>query len=80
METPEVNFDDLETEPILYNYGPTLTTLTGFWAWLYRGMIPMYGEFEAKARVFEYMLACPTKKEKEAVSAPQLNTAEPEWA
>lgn len=47
---PIVLTDAVEPEKITYHYGSQLVTLTGTLAWLYRGMIRMYGEDEAKER------------------------------
>ena len=47
---PVVIAEAVEPEPITYHFGTVIATLTGFHAWLYRGMIWMYGEDEAKTR------------------------------
>ena len=47
---PTVVFEAAEPESIAYKYGACYITLTGFYAWLYRGMIWMYGEKEAAER------------------------------
>ena len=51
---PEVFFEPAEPESIVYQFGTIYEKLTGFHAWLYRGMIAMYGESEAKNRFFGY--------------------------
>ena len=47
---PVVSFEMVEPDSILYQRGRVTVTLTGFLAGLYRGMIWMYGETEAKER------------------------------
>ena len=50
---PVVMTETVEPESILYQRGRITTTLTGFLAGLYRGMIWMYGEAEAKERFWQ---------------------------
>ena len=47
---PVVLTEYVEPESIEFRYGRHFTILTGFWAFLYRGMIWMYGEEEATIR------------------------------
>lgn len=47
---PTVTLEAVEPENITYHFGECLVTLTGFNAWLYRGMIGMYGKAEATER------------------------------
>ena len=47
---PTVTLEAVEPESIIYHFGGCLVTLTGFHAWLYRGMIGMYGKAEATER------------------------------
>lgn len=50
MATPTVITQAVEPEPITYKRGTVYVKLTGFNAWLYRGMIGMYGKTEATER------------------------------
>lgn len=47
---PTVILEAVEPEGIAYHFGEHSCWLTGFDAWLYRGMIWMYGEAVAAAR------------------------------
>ena len=47
---PTVMLEAVEPESIIYHFGGCLVTLTGFNAWLYRGMIGIYGKAEATER------------------------------
>lgn len=47
---PVIMTESVEPESIAYKYGLTYVKLTGFLANLYRGMVMMYGESEAKER------------------------------
>lgn len=69
MTKAEVTFEIGSTEPISYKRGNALVTLTGFNAWLYRGMIGMYGKEEATERFWWHW-------HKKAVFVPQHNTAQ----
>ena len=53
VQPTEVVFEAKEPEPIIYQYGLVYEKLHGFWAGFYRGLIWMYGEEEAKARLYE---------------------------
>jgi hypothetical protein len=50
MVTPTVITQAVEPEPITYKRGTVYVKLTGFNAWLYRGMVAMYGQQEATER------------------------------
>ncbi len=50
MVTPTVVLEAAEPEPIFYKRGTVFVKLTGFHAYLYRGMIWMYGQSEATER------------------------------
>ena len=52
LTPPEVLCESMEPEPIYFSYGMAYVKLEGFLAWLYRGMIRMYGEDEAKERFY----------------------------
>ena len=61
---PTVTFEAVDPEPIIFEFGTIYEKLTGFLAWLYRGMIWMYGEEEAKLRFYRFGLFKPAKPEK----------------
>ena len=73
---PEVFFEAVEPKPIMFRYGSETAKLEGFWAWLYNGMIFMYGELEAKHRMYWYLKNAPKKN---SVSTPE-NAVTPERA
>ena len=50
MVTPTVVLEAAVPEPIFYKRGIVFVKLTGFHAYLYRGMIWMYGQTEATER------------------------------
>lgn len=50
MITPTVTCESAEPEKIIYQRGTVYIYLYGFHAWLYRGMIGMYGKAEATER------------------------------
>ena len=62
---PVVTYEFVEPEPIIYHYGKVRITLTGFLAWLYRGMSMMYGgEDEASERFWFLFHKRPEEKKK----------------
>jgi hypothetical protein len=50
MVTPTLITQAVEPEPITYKRGTVYVKLTGLNAWLYRGMVAMYGQAEATER------------------------------
>ena len=50
MVKPTVITQSVEPEQITYKRGTVYVKLTGFNAWLYRGMVAMYGQSEATER------------------------------
>ena len=65
--TPEVLFEVGEPEPIAFKFGAYYEKFTGFLAWLYNGMIKMYGEDEAKERMFRHMTKNSVLRQENAV-------------
>lgn len=63
-EDLKAEYKEMQPEPITYRYAGQCVILTGFLAGLYRGMIWMYGEEEAKV---QFWLMFHKKKE------PKLN-------
>ena len=45
-----VDYESVTAESVVYKRGNVCIKLDGFYAWLYRGMIGMYGEAEATER------------------------------
>lgn len=45
-----VTYESAATDSIMYQRGNIYIKLEGFYAWLYRGMIGMYGKDEATER------------------------------
>lgn len=73
---PEVTTEYVDPEKILYKFGLCRVYLTGFYAWLYRGMIWMYGEEEAARRFwFIFHKEEPEKKERRRYPARQHRQA-----
>ena len=74
-ETPiTVIYEAVEPESIIYRYGACMVTLTGLYAWLYRGMIWMYGEEEAKERFWFLFHKRPEEKKRHARPNPRLDS------
>lgn len=48
--TPTVALEAVTAESIMYQRGNIYIKLEGFYAWLYRGMIRMYGKADATER------------------------------
>lgn len=55
METPTVTFEAVEPDEVVYKRGLVYEKLNGFYAWMYRAQLALYGKAEATER-FWWML------------------------
>jgi len=70
MSKPEpiVEYEEAQPEGIAFHFGEHSRWLTGFEAWLYRGMIWMYGEPIAAARFWALNGGSGSRQEAAAVN------------
>lgn len=55
MKDPEVSFETVEPEEMIFQRGTVYQKLTGFFAGLYRAQIALYGKAEATERFWQML-------------------------